>query len=155
MELTLVRASIETIELETAEDFLDMFPVIRHVFGEDEDIVEIDDDLATGNKVSKERVHHSLKRSGRVRQPKEHNHRFEESAIGRKRGLPFVTFRNPYIVVSPAHIKLGEDVCAFELIEQLLNEGQRVAVLDGHVVKFTVVLYRTKCAIFLLDEKER
>ena len=44
MELTLVRASIETIELETAEDFLDMFPVIRHVFGEDEDIVELDND---------------------------------------------------------------------------------------------------------------
>ena len=45
MELTLVRASIETMEPETAEDFLDMFPMIGHVFGEDEDVVEIDNDM--------------------------------------------------------------------------------------------------------------
>ena len=111
------------IVTENLEDLAYDFTVLLQSTREDEDIVEIDDDLATGNKVSKERVHHSLKRSWRVRQPEEHDHRFEESAVGRERGLPFVTFRNPNVVVSPAHIELGEDACAFELIEQLLNEG--------------------------------
>jgi hypothetical protein len=41
-----------------------------------------------------------------------------------------------------------------QLVNHFLNKGERVAVLDGHIVKFPVVLHRLKHPIFLLDKEE-
>jgi hypothetical protein len=43
---------------------------------------------------------------------------------------------------------------ALQLVNHFLNQGERVTVLNGHIVKFPVVLHRPKRAVFFLDKEE-
>jgi hypothetical protein len=41
-----------------------------------------------------------------------------------------------------------------QLVDHFLDQEERVAALNGHVIKFLVVLHRPKHAVFFLDKEE-
>jgi hypothetical protein len=75
------------------------------------------------NEFLKDFVHHALKCGGGVGKAKEHDKGFKESAIGAERRFPLVSF-DAHIGVPPPYIKLGENACTLELINELAYEGE-------------------------------
>jgi hypothetical protein len=128
--------------------------VFVQVLGEDEDVVEVDDYLAGGDKIAEELVHHCLESRRRVCETKEHNKWFVEATVGYKGGFSLVSLLDTDIVVAPAHVQRCEVMGALQLVDHFLDQGERIAVLDCHVVKFPVVLHRPKHAVFFLDKEE-
>ena len=154
VELTLVRASIETMEPETAEDFLDMFPVIGHVFGEDEDIVEIDNDTDV-EEILEDVVHEPLERGGSIGKSERHNKPFKGAIASPKGGFPFVTFGDADQVVSMPEVDLGIDRGATGSGEEVGDKWKGVAVLLGNLIETTVIDAKAERTVFLLDEENR
>ena len=54
--------------------------------------------------------------------------------------LPFITLFNADVVVPPSHVHLGEVPGLLQLVNQFLDEGQGVSVLDRHLIELAVVL---------------
>ena len=71
------------------------------------------------------------------------------SETGSKSRLPFITFRDTYLIVRAGDIKLAEPLCTLESILQLGDPGQRVAILDSYVVQTSIVDIEPKGSIFL------
>ena len=72
MELTLVRTCVKSVFPEAAKDFFDVLPVRVHVVGEDEDVVEVDDDTVV-EEVLENVVHETLESGRSVGKSEGHN----------------------------------------------------------------------------------
>ena len=107
------------------------------------------------DKIAEKLVHHSLECGRRVGKTEEHDCGFEKTGVGAECGLPFVAFTDADVVIAPTNVQLGEVTGAFELVEQLLDERKRVAVLDRHIVKLAVVLDGAERTILLFNEEKR
>lgn len=123
-------------------------------FGEDEDIVHIYDDLAAGDKVLENAIHHSLERGRGVHESKEHNQGFEKASIGFKGAFPLVTLFHPNIVIPSAQIDFREDMRFLEFIDKLGNQGKGILVLDSVLIEFAIILYRVQCSVLLFNEEK-
>src|SRR3981189_3261653 len=95
-----------------------------------EDVVHIHDNNATSDEISKKMIHHSLERSWRIGESKEHHQGFEKAFVCDKSGLPFVTFFNSYVVITPTYVQLGKDLGTFQLVNKLRNQRKRIRILD-------------------------
>ena len=74
--------------------------------GEDHDVVDVNDyDVFH---VCKDLIHHGLKRGGGIAEPEEHDSGFIGSSVADECCLPFVTFLNLYVIVSPSKVYLCE-----------------------------------------------
>jgi hypothetical protein len=58
------------------------------------------------------------------------------------------------IVVSPSNIELGEPMLANKLINELLDERERVGIPHSKLIELSVILYRSLFAILLLDKEK-
>ncbi len=103
---------------------------------------------------TEDHVHHHLEGSGGVRQPEEHDHRFEESLGGKKRCLPFIAFLDMDVIVSPSYVELGEKGAAGEAVNGLRYERGYVMVLLGPSVDWAIILDWAELPVFLFDEEE-
>ena len=84
--------------------------------GEDEDIVEVDDDEDVRH-IGEDVVHQTLERSRGVGKSEGHDEIFEASVAGLEGCLPLVTLGDPEEVVSAAEIDFGEDRRTGEAVE--------------------------------------
>ena len=76
-------------------------------------------------------------------------------AVARAEGsLPLVSFSNANLVVGITEVDLGEVAGLRKTIEELCDEGMRLAVLDRDLVESSVVDTKVKRAILLLDEQD-
>ncbi|PFH44944.1 hypothetical protein AMATHDRAFT_164589, partial [Amanita thiersii Skay4041] len=64
------------------------------------DVVHVDTHPPFSYFVPEDVVHHCLEHGWRVK----HDKRFEETPVSSKCGLPFISFLDPYIVITPADI---------------------------------------------------
>ena len=74
----------------------------------DRKIIHVDYQPMFAYVVSEVVVHKRLESRGWATEPKEHYGWFEQPQRGDERGLPFISFFYPYIVVAPAYVELGE-----------------------------------------------
>ena len=74
----------------------------------DEDIVEIDNNLACKDHILEDIIHHLLESGRGVTKAKEHNRGLEQSTSSDKCGLPFIASLDPNIIVAPSYVKFGE-----------------------------------------------
>ena len=89
----------------------------KRTFGEDHDVANVDNhDIFH---VGEDFVHHSLERGGGVAESKEHDSGFVGSSVTDEHCFPFVTFLNPYIIVSPSNVYLHEVLRSLELVNEL------------------------------------
>jgi hypothetical protein len=82
-----------------------------------------------------------------VRETKEHDCWFEKSFVGDECGLPFVSFLDSHIVVSPSDIHLCKILRLLEFIEEVWNPGEGVSVSDRSFVEFAIILTWSKGSI--------
>ena len=78
------------------------------VCGVDQDVIHIDGQPVFAQFFCEYGVHHSLECSGGIRESEEHDSRFEQALIGDEGCLPFVSFFDAYVIVSPAYVEFGE-----------------------------------------------
>jgi len=89
---------------------------------------------------SEDIVHHSLEGGGTVGHFKEHHERLEETAVGAKGCLPFISGLDTYVIETPSDIKFCEVPGSAELGDEFRDERERVPVLDGYGIQHTIVL---------------
>ncbi|KAG5727470.1 hypothetical protein E4T56_gene12034 [Termitomyces sp. T112] len=104
--------------------------------GVDEDVVKIYAHYTFGNEVLEDVLHHYLEGGW---------------TIG---GLPLVSFLDAHIVVAPPDIQFGKVPHTLEVVDELRNEEERIAVLHSHGIENLVVLDQLEQAIILLDEED-
>ena len=78
------------------------------VGGEDKEVIHIDDKPSFCNHIAEGVVHEALKGSGRIGKPEEHDGWLEESFVGDEGRFPLVAILDPYVVVPPTNVELGE-----------------------------------------------
>ena len=61
---------------------------------------------------------------------------------------------NVHIVVTPAQVWFGKKGYAFELLNQLWNEQEHVAVLNSDLIELLIVLEQAQQSILLLDVED-
>jgi len=103
-------------------------------FWEDEDIINVYDDLSIVDLDSENLIHHGLEGSGWVRQTKEHDSGFKETAIGPKGSFPFISFLYTNIVISPSNVKFCEVLGILKGVDEVRDKWWRIAILFGDVI---------------------
>ena len=56
-------------------------------------------------------------------------------------------------MISGPQIDLGEDSGSVQLVEQILDLGERILVLDGHFIQLTVIHTHAYGAVSLVHEE--
>jgi hypothetical protein len=100
-------------------------------------------------------VHQRLERGRRVAETERHDEELIEPIMGPERRLVDVGGQHAYLVISGAQVELGEEAGAMQLVQQLVDHGDREGVLDGEGVQGPVVDAETPAAIRLPDEQHR
>ena len=91
--------------------------------GKDENIVHINDNMASVDKITKGTIHELLEGGWGVAETKKHDKGFKEATIGFEGGFPFISFLDSDIMVALVDIQLGEVDRIFEFIEECWDEG--------------------------------
>ncbi len=115
------------------------------LFCMDGQVVHVDGPPSLCNFSLEDHVHHHLKGSGRVGQPKEHHGWFKESFGCEEGCFPFIPLLDVNIVVSPIYIELGKKGASSQVVNSLGNERGNVSVLLGPAVDWVVVTNRSWC----------
>ena len=68
-----------------------------------------------------------------------------ECCLGNIRGL------DTDLMVSRTKINLGKDGSTSELIQKVINSGQRILVLNGDLIKLTIINAQAHSTVFLFD----
>src|SRR5712672_3260826 len=121
---------------------------------EEENIIEVDNKMAFIDKVGEDGVHKGLESRGCVTKTEGHDEWLEEAERALEGCFPFVTFADTDVIVTPADIELCEVMRSLELIDEFRNKRKRSGILDGNIVKGTIVLDRMKGATASFGDKE-
>ena len=104
--------------------------------------------------VLEDMIHEALEGCQRIGESKEHDCRLVETTVGSESGLPLVTFLDADVVVTPPHVKFGEEARVLSFGNQFLDQRQRILVFDCSFVKLSIILDWSERAVMLLDEEE-
>ncbi|KAG5349515.1 hypothetical protein C0989_003337 [Termitomyces sp. Mn162] len=154
-ELALLWLEVELVLVEAFQDETSDPMVLLQHFGVNEDVVEVHAYYTLCNEVSEDVVYHSLESGWAVGETKEHNKWLKQSPVGLEGHLPLVSFLNMHIVVTLPDIQFSEVSCTLEVVDELGDEGERVAILHHHGVEYLIVLYQSERAILLFDEEDQ
>src|SRR5882762_5548602 len=123
---------------------------------EEENIIEVDDEMAFIDKIGKDGIHKGLKGCWCVTKAESHDEWFKEAERTFEGCFPFVTFSNMDVIVAPVDVKLCEVAGTLEFIDEFGDKGKRSGILDCNIVEGAIVLNGTKGATSLFgDEEER
>jgi hypothetical protein len=154
VEEAFLEFSEETILTESPEYFTDMLSVVLEVVGVDEDIIEVDDDRDV-SEVGEDFVHETLEGRGRIAKTEGHNQEFKSAVAGPEGGFPFITRSDPDIEVAYPEVDFGVNTTFSSTVEEIGDEGERVAVFLGNFVEPTIVDAKAESAVFFPDEDDR
>src|ERR1700735_2911857 len=133
---------------------MDNFPMFFQGFSEYKDVIQIYHYNSFRDQVIEDAVHHGLKGGWAISQSKEHNPRFIEASVGSECCLPLISDLHTNIIETPMDIKFSEVFGPLEFIDKLRDEGERVLIFHRDIVESSIILYESKGAIFLFDEKD-
>ncbi|KAG5349506.1 hypothetical protein C0989_003360 [Termitomyces sp. Mn162] len=119
-----------------------------------EDVIEVHAHYTLYNEVLEDVVHHGLEGGWAVGETKEHNKWLKQSLVGLEGHLPLISLLNVHIVVTPLDVQFSEVLHTLEVVDELRDEGERVAILHHHDVEYLIVLYQLEGAILLFDEED-
>jgi len=100
-------------------------------------------------------VHHSLEGGRTVSHSEEHHERFKEALVGVESYFPFISGLNVHVIETPVDVKFCKVPGSAELGDEFRDEGERVSVLDGYSVQYTIVLDQPEQTILLFNEEHR
>jgi hypothetical protein len=135
---------------ERTELFSQMLPQSLAV---DEDIVE-EDQHELVEEGAEGLVHEVHEGGGGVGQTEGKYEELVVTVAGTEGSLRHVLVCDADLVVSGAKVDLAEDSGSLQAVEQFVNPGEGIAVLDGDVVESTIINTHTHGAVFLLHEQD-
>ena len=91
-------------------------------FCKDEDVIQVDDYMSFIKEVTEDLIHETLEGGRHITESKGHSSRLVETLIGAEGGLPLVSFLDLDVIITPAHILLGEEPGVLCFIDELLDE---------------------------------
>jgi hypothetical protein len=153
-ELALGSLDEEAVLVENIEDGTHVTKVIGPRGVVDEDVIKEDEDEPTEER-PQDVVHESLERCRGVAQPKRHDQELVEVVVCAERGLGDVLDAHLDLMVAGAEIQFGEEASAVELIEEFIDHGNQVRVLDRDRVQGTIVDAEALGAISFPHEQHR
>src|SRR3981189_3117618 len=59
--------------------------------------------------------------------------------LSSKSRFTFIAFFYPHIVIPPTDIELGEVLCAFESVDEVVDEGEGIVILSGDQLERAIV----------------
>ena len=121
----------------------------------DKEVIHVYDEPSLCNHIPEGIRHESLKGGGRIGHAEEHDGGFIKSSVGDEGGFPLVTFLDSDIVISPSHIKLGEDFGIFKFVDEIRNQGEGICISNSMAIEISVILARLEASILFFDEEER
>ena len=90
----------------------------------DKKVVHVDNEPFFCNHIVKEVVHEPLKGGRGIGEAKKYYGWFEESFMSDKSSLPLVPVFDTDVVMPPTDIKLDEDLCSLEFINEIRDEWE-------------------------------
>jgi hypothetical protein len=93
--------------------------------------------------------------SGGIGQPERHNQIFTNVISGRESHLQDIFFMNFDLMITRPMINLGKHFSTHKLIEQEVDAGQWVLVLDYHRIEWSIIDTQTQRMILLLHKESR
>jgi hypothetical protein len=108
VELTFVRPDVQAVLSELTKDFFYVLPVRGKVVGEDEDVVQIDNDTVV-EEILEYVVHETLESGQGIGKSKRHYQPLKRAVSGLQGGFPLIAFGNLDQVVCVPEINLGVD----------------------------------------------
>ena len=123
--------------------------------GINEKVVHVYDKPSFCDHIAKGVIHEVLESGGGIGEAEEHYSGLEESLMGDEGSFPLMSIFDLDILISPLDVKLGEDFCPLEFIDEVRDEGKRVCIMDSVFVNVAIVLTGSEASIFLFDEEER
>ena len=106
--------------------------------GVDKDIIN-EDNHELVEVIHEDLVHEIHEISRGIGQAKGHNGAFKQSVSGGEGGLGNVRLSNLQLVITCPKIDLGKDSGSVHLIEQILDLGKGVLVLNGAVIELAII----------------
>jgi len=120
----------------------------------DDDIVHIHGSFTQVDQVHELVIHHRLESCQGVGEAKKHDGGLEEPITRFEGGLPFVSFLDANVVISPANVEFGEPFLARDTMDKLGDQWEGIAVRHSPFVQVSIVLDWPKFPILLFDEEE-
>ncbi|KAG5336756.1 hypothetical protein C0989_011889 [Termitomyces sp. Mn162] len=130
-KLALLQFEVELVLSEAFQDKASDPMVLLQHFSVDEDVIKVYTHYALHNEVPEDVIHHGLKGGRAVGESKEHNKQLEQSPVGLEGSLPFVSFLDMHVVVAPLDVQFSEVSYTLEVVDELGDEGEGVAVFKG------------------------
>ena len=118
-------------------------------------VVHIDDEPSFSDVICEVVVHECLESWRRSTEAKEHDGQFEQSLLSDECCLPFVSFFDANVVISPTDIKLRKVGEVVEVVDEVSNKGKGISILDSVFIQVSVILYWVKFSVFLFNKEER
>ncbi|KAG5328927.1 hypothetical protein C0989_010280, partial [Termitomyces sp. Mn162] len=146
-KLALLQLEVELVLAEVFQNEMSDPMMFLQCFGVDENVVEVHAYHTLYNEVPEDVVHHGLEGGWAVGETKEHNKWLKQSPVGPEGHLPLISLLNVHIVVTPPDVQFSEVLRALKVVDELGDEGERVAMLHCHGVEYPIVLYQLKGAI--------
>src|SRR5713101_7644499 len=113
--------------------------MLFHCLGGNDNVIHIDEYKSCVNEILEEFIHHRLECCRRVGKIKEHHQGFKHSFVCLEGNFPFISFLDSNIVVSPLYIKLGEDLCILQFIDNVRNKRKWILILDDDSIESSIV----------------
>ena len=145
---------VEVLFLHPFKYSLSPFLALLQYLSKYEDIVHVNDEPSFCNHVPEGGFHEGLEGGWGIALPEEHDQRFIEAIGGSECGLPFISFLDADVVISPSNVHLGEIFHSFQFVDEGGDEGKWVCVFNHVFIEISIVLAGVEPSIFLLNEEE-
>ena len=120
----------------------------------DKKVTHVNNEPSFCNHITKGVIHELLKGGRGIGKTKENYSWFKECFMGNESSLPFMPVFDTDVVISPTDIKLGENLCSLEFINEIGNEWKEVCVANSVFVDIVIVLTRAETTILLFNKEE-
>ena len=121
----------------------------------DKEVVHVYDEPSLCNHIPKGVRHELLKGGGGIGHAEEHDSGFVKSSVGDEGSFPLVTFLYSDIVISPLHIKLGEDFGVFKFVDEIGDQWEGICISNSMAIEISVIMARSEASIPFFYEEER
>ena len=130
--------------------------VVRSV---DENVNQLDGDVALVNEFAEKVIHHGLEGCGGICEAKKHDHWLKEASIRLERSLSLVAIAHANVVVAPTDIQLCKEhrpaaMHSRKSIHKFSNERERGGIANSEGVQSAVVLDRLEVTVLLFDKEK-
>ena len=150
-ERTFVKASEVVVLAKNTEDDGEVVGVLSRILGEDENIVEEDDDKVV-EVGAEDVIHGALKGSRGVGEAKGHDFELVVAVTSPKCCFGDIILSHADLPVARFEIDFGEDRGALEAVEEFLSAGDGIPILDRLFVEGAEVDTEAESTPFLADK---